>query len=404
MMAEITNLDIYEKIMTVILVVYAFFVNISTSMVSICISLGTIVMLVQYCKTGSVPRVNKYIIMAVIMYVVTGMISNAINVGMIDGIKMWIGHAYRFLPMLWAIMYIKTANQIKYVMLALLGTVFVENIVAINQGVHIWGNYVENGGRVRGLTSNPNVLAPMLLLFIITLYIQINALAIQSSIKVVMLAGICLSLISLLLTMSRGSWLTFAAILLLSIFMLRHRTKQLIICTVLLLICISGLFVTKPEYYQRMETVMDMNMSSNAARTYIWRDTLAMISEHPIAGIGLERYSDVFNSEYASEELLNIEKNGVQHAHNNVLMVLSEGGIIALAGYVFFYATMLILLLKTAIRSHWKCGYAVMGILLVISIQLTGMVDMNVYNANIMRLFLFLLGFSFVGCKIFDNK
>lgn len=404
MTAEMTKLDIYEKIMTVILVVYAFFVNISTSMVSICISLGTIVMLVQYCKIGSVPRINKYIIIAVIMYVVTGMISNAINVGMIDGIKMWIGHTYRFLPMLWAIMYIKTANQIKYVMLALLGTVFAENIVAINQGVHIWGNYIENGGRVRGLTSNPNVLAPMLLLFIITLYIQINALAIKSKIKMLMLAGICLSLISLLLTMSRGSWLTFVAILLLSIFMLRQRIKQLIICAVLLLICISGLFVTKPEYYQRMETVMDMNMSSNAARTYIWQDTLAMISEHPIAGIGLERYSDVFNSEYASEELLNIEKNGVQHAHNNVLMVLSEGGIIALAGYVFFYTTMLILLLKTAIRSHWKCGYAVMGILLVISIQLTGMVDMNVYNANIMRLFLFLLGFSFVGCKIFDNK
>ena len=403
MAVEMQNLNMYEKAMTVIFVVYAFCVNLSTSMVSICISLGTIVMLVQYCKTGAMPHVNKNIIIAVMVYAATGMIANIINVGMLDGIKMWIGHTYRFLPMLWAIMYIKTANQIKYVILAFLGTVFAENIAAINQSLHIWGNYIENGGRVRGLTSNPNVLAPMLLMFIITLYTQINALAIKPKTKITMLAGICLSLVSLLLTMSRGSWLTFIIILVLGIFMLRHKAKQLVICLALLLICMSMLFVAKPQYYQRMETVTDMNMSSNVARTYIWRDTWAMISEHPIAGVGLEKYSDIFNNEYASKELLEIEKRGVQHSHNNILMVLAEGGIISLAGYMYFYIAMLIMLFRKAIKAKWQSWYAVMGILLIVSIQLTGMVDMNVYNAHIMRLFLFLLGMSFAGCMVVDK-
>ena len=44
-----------------------------------------------------------------------------------------------------------------------------------------------------------------------------------------------------------------------------------------------------------------------------------------------------------------------------------------------------------------------MGILLIVSVQLTGMVDMNVYNAHIMRLFLFLLGMSFAGCMAADR-
>lgn len=44
-----------------------------------------------------------------------------------------------------------------------------------------------------------------------------------------------------------------------------------------------------------------------------------------------------------------------------------------------------------------------MGILLIVSVQLTGMVDMNVYNPHIMRLFLFLWGMSFAGCMAADR-
>ena len=66
-------------------------------------------------------------------------------------------------------------------------------------------------------------------------------------------------------------------------------------------------------------------------------------------------------------------------------------------------SSLLIMLFRRAIKSQWRCEYAVMGILLTVSIQLTGMVDMNVYNAHIMRLFLFLLGMSFAGCMAADR-
>ena len=99
---ELQGLNVYEKVMTVLLIIYAFMVNISTSAVSICICLGVLTILLQYYKTGNIPCVNKYIILAVSIYVLTGMISNTINVGGIDGIKMWIGHTYRFFPMFYA--------------------------------------------------------------------------------------------------------------------------------------------------------------------------------------------------------------------------------------------------------------------------------------------------------------
>ena len=41
-----------------------------------------------------------------------------------------------------------------------------------------------------------------------------------------------------------------------------------------------------------------------------------------------------------------------------------------------------------------------MGILLLSSIQLTGVVDMNVYNNHIMRIFFFLLAIAVTGIDI----
>lgn len=51
---ELQGLNVYEKVMTVLLIIYAFIVNISTSAVSICICLGVLTILLQYYKTGNI--------------------------------------------------------------------------------------------------------------------------------------------------------------------------------------------------------------------------------------------------------------------------------------------------------------------------------------------------------------
>ena len=51
----------YEVAMFIMLVVYAFAVSLSTSVVSICIVAGFIIMICQFIKTGKVPTANMEI-------------------------------------------------------------------------------------------------------------------------------------------------------------------------------------------------------------------------------------------------------------------------------------------------------------------------------------------------------
>ena len=200
--------------------------------------------------------------------------------------------------------------------------------------------------------------------------------------------------------MSRAGCLGLIFLLLISGFLYKFNRKTILILAISSIIGVGGILTLFPAYYQRMSTVSDMNMSSNIARVYIWHDTAEMIMDHPVVGIGRGNYSDVFNNSYASDELLKIEKNGVSHAHNNLLMVTAEGGLISLMGYVVFYLYTFSFFVRNVYLNKKRNSSAIMGILLLSSIQLTGVVDMNVYNNHIMRIFFFLLAIAVTGIDI----
>ncbi|WP_405722242.1 hypothetical protein [Anaerovibrio slackiae] len=85
----------------------------------------------------------------------------------IESVKEWFANSYRFLPFIWGVMYIKNRNQMKFITVAFLCAVFVECVVAITQEVQLYS--LVTGGRVAGLTDNPNILAAILLMYIIFL-------------------------------------------------------------------------------------------------------------------------------------------------------------------------------------------------------------------------------------------
>ena len=316
----------------------------------------------------------------------------------IESVKEWFANSYRFLPFIWGVMYIKTRNQMKFITVAFLCAVFVECVVAITQEVQLYS--LVTGGRVAGLTDNPNILAAILLMYIIFLQnVFFQKYDIKYIDKIIIL-GLVGCIVSLLFTMSRAGCLGLIFLLLISGFLYKFNRKTILILAISSIIGVGGILTLFPAYYQRMSTVSDMNMSSNIARVYIWHDTAEMIMDHPVVGIGRGNYSDVFNNSYASDELLKIEKNGVSHAHNNLLMVTAEGGLISLMGYVVFYLYTFSFFVRNVYLNKKRNSSAIMGILLLSSIQLTGVVDMNVYNNHIMRIFFFLLAIAVTGIDI----
>lgn len=388
----------YEVAMFIMLVVYAFAVSLSTSVVSICIVAGFIIMICQFIKTGKVPPANMEIAIVAGLYIFLSLLSAILSPTATESIKEWFANSYRFLPFIWGVMYIKTRNQMKFITVAFLCAVFVECVVAITQEVQLYS--LVTGGRVAGLTDNPNILAAILLMYIIFLQnVFFQKYDIKYIDKIIIL-GLVGCIVSLLFTMSRAGCLGLIFLLLISGFLYKFNRKTILILAISSIIGVGGILTLFPAYYQRMSTVSDMNMSSNIARVYIWHDTAEMIMDHPVVGIGRGNYSDVFNNSYASDELLKIEKNGVSHAHNNLLMVTAEGGLISLMGYVVFYLYTFSFFVRNVYLNKKRNSSAIMGILLLSSIQLTGVVDMNVYNNHIMRIFFFLLAIAVTGIDI----
>ena len=388
----------YEVAMFIMLVVYAFAVSLSTSVVSICIVAGFIIMICQFIKTGKVPPANMEIAIVAGLYIFLSLLSAILSPTAIESVKEWFANSYSFLPFIWGVMYIKTRNQMKFITVAFLCAVFVECVVAITQEVQLYS--LVTGGRVAGLTDNPNILAAILLMYIIFLQnVFFQKYDIKYIDKIIIL-GLVGCIVSLLFTMSRAGCLGLIFLLLISGFLYKFNRKTILILAISSIIGVGGILTLFPAYYQRMSTVSDMNMSSNIARVYIWHDTAEMIMDHPVVGIGRGNYSDVFNNSYASDELLKIEKNGVSHAHNNLLMVTAEGGLISLMGYVVFYLYTFSFFVRNVYLNKKRNSSAIMGILLLSSIQLTGVVDMNVYNNHIMRIFFFLLAIAVNGIDI----
>ncbi len=69
-------------------------------------------------------------------------------------------------------------------------------------------------------------------------------------------------------------------------------------------------------------------------------------------------------------------------------------------GYVVFYLYTFSFFVRNVYLNKKRNSSAIMGILLLSSIQLTGVVDMNVYNNHIMRIFFFLLAIAVTGIDI----
>jgi len=90
--------------------------------------------------------------------------------------------------------------------------------------------------------------------------------------------------------------------------------------------------------------------SGIAMRGAVWRDTLPMIQEHPLTGIGLGSYDDIAYSRYHARAEPEFFRNG-WHAHNLFLHVLAETGIVGLAAWCYFWFTIVRFLLR-----RWRTG------------------------------------------------
>jgi len=128
-----------------------------------------------------------------------------------------------------------------------------------------------------------------------------------------------LSLLVLLLTFSRGSYVGLAGVILwLAVFFWRNypTRRQRILVGALLIILFSSIL---PPVRERFSSILDVYEGSNKGRLEIWDEALGITMQNPLLGVGLGNYANTVRPEAKYREPI--------YAHNTYLDLASEIGL-----------------------------------------------------------------------------
>lgn len=233
--------------------------------------------------------------------------------------------------------------------------------------------------RVFSTLENPNLLAG----FLVTMMAIASGMGYKSDeIKskwmystLVILFGGCL-----ILTYSRGAWLSVIAI----VAMYGVLCNRKIFWLLLLLPVIA--FFAHDTLLERIMSIMNPTDTSSTLRLALWESTIAMIMNKPFLGIGWGAYWMVY-PDY--DFFINNANTKIFHAHNMYLNIAAEIGI---PGLITFLAMMyghlrLALASIKGTAQYWSSGIMLGIVGAIFGLIVNGFTDYVLFNIQLSMLF-----------------
>lgn len=336
------------------------------------------------------------------LYFILWVILSTQSIEPLHSIESVLSTAYRVLPLFLVMVGISNRKELKTVFLFLLLSVFITDVVAFyqfaTQSISAWGH------RVLGLNNSPTFFATHMLMAIVVLWWCIHKEYFNNKEKFVLVALMVLSIFLLIISQTRGAWISFCVTSVLYAIICKNVRRKIIAGLAVLLTVFGGLSFVYTNIQHRVSSVMDMQFTSNSERILMWKAAIAITRDHPIAGIGADEFGYVYNTQYISplakeRPQPDNPRSGHGHPHNNFLKRFSEGGIV---GGLAFVAINLYILYKLILqyksrRPGEDYSYALMGILIFIAVHIEGLTDTNFTSVPIMRELWLLLGLAWIG-------
>lgn len=212
--------------------------------------------------------------------------------------------------------------------------------------------------------------------------------------RIALFSGTALMGAALLFTQARGSWLALIGGTVALSWLKNKKTLILLFIVGLLL------FLLLPQtYIDRFISSFDTKTSvSNLTRIALWKSALLMYRDHLINGVGLNRFSVEYETNYRQPYPVGTSC----HPHNNILQFMAETGTIGLVAFVWLMATIFIWLYKNYLQitdPNWRlfpfasfCG--------LIAFHIQGLTEVNYGDAETIRFFWFLMVLNAAIVKI----
>ncbi|RCW83291.1 O-antigen ligase [Halanaerobium sp. DL-01] len=244
--------------------------------------------------------------------------------------------------------------------------------------------------------------AGLLAFLIIVCFIYIWNPNIDKKFKYLLSILFIVSTIGLIMTGTRGVWLSLTGSIFIIVFLLNK--QKLLKFSLLFIIIIIVLFIFLPDYYSnRFMSIFDLSQNrSNITRLNLWRGAILIFKDNIFNGIGINNFSQIINLKpYYKQPMVS-----TVHTHNNYLSIAAETGIVGLLSYIFLIYNVISKLLNQIKNSNFKLNkfyfYSTLGI--YINYLLQGMTEYNLVDRYMNIIVWIFIAFSINMFEVQDNN
>lgn len=231
--------------------------------------------------------------------------------------------------------------------------------------------------RVFSTLQNPNLLAGFLVT-VISLVIGLSLKLTNNDSRLSMLTLALVLAGCLILTYSRGAWLSLAIIIGAFGLFYDRRLLWLLLIGPAAMLCFSEVSSRVVSIFQPVDT-------SSTLRLALWHSTLAMIRDNPVSGIGWGAYWLVYPH---YDYFIQNEGTVIFHAHNMYLHLAAETGLPGLgafAAFMYFHARTAVSMLNKGCP-EWVKGLLAGLAAAILGFAVSGLTDHILFSIQISML------------------
>ncbi|MGI8632802.1 MAG: O-antigen ligase family protein [Solirubrobacterales bacterium] len=285
-----------------------------------------------------------------------------------------------------------SAAYVRRLMFVLVIVGGVVGIIAAVQGIAAGPQEITQGpieGRAQGSFAQPNILATFLALALpATLVVGLTGPLHRRPVALACFVTVCAGLS---LSLSRGGLFAAMGALVILLLLPQFRRAALALAAVFLVIGVvaGNPFGDVQQAGSLVERLQSVESSAQTnPRVALWKGTPAVIADHPFFGVGAGQFQTVAPRYRLIEPGTYVP---FEHAHNIVLAIASEQGLIGLAALIWIvFVTVPILVKAVRIRRGLDQGMAIAIAGGLTALMVQGLVDFTI-RSNLIAATMFVL-------------